>query len=217
MGAVEHFKYVFMYFYKFIFKIMLLYFVLYWSIKGKRKGKKSGFFLCPFLFIKWDFAKSHLGLVFAKRQCEVSMQKSILLHEHHTVFIWVALSAGYQAARGSGNNRNGIRGFEKSIPPTETALPWQPPWKKKKYEVRKWLLLPAQCLLQPIDGLTSGLQDTLSVPHPHFPGPSLRTNGTDSKKLTIPSPRHSRPAVVPPSCCLHFLCLVFNRKYLINI
>lgn len=76
------------------------------------------------------------------------------------------------------------------------------------------LLLPAERLLQAIDGLTGGLQDALSVPDPDLPGSGLKTDGTDGKQLTITSPRHPRPAVIPGCSWLH---LLWVRVYIIQI
>lgn len=67
------------------------------------------------------------------------------------------------------------------------------------------LLLPAERLLQAVDGLACGLQDALSVPDPDLPGSGLKTDGADGKQLTITSPRHPRPAVVPGGSRLHLL------------
>lgn len=69
----------------------------------------------------------------------------------------------------------------------------------------KKLWPPAERLLQAVDGLTGRLQDALSVPHSDLPGTSLRTDGTDSKQLTVTSPRYSRPAIVAHSSRLHLL------------
>lgn len=67
------------------------------------------------------------------------------------------------------------------------------------------LLLPAERLLQAVDGLTGGLQDALSVPHANLPGSGLRTDGADGKQLPVTSPRHPWPAVVPGCGRLHLL------------
>lgn len=66
-------------------------------------------------------------------------------------------------------------------------------------------LLPAKGFFQAIDGLTGGLQDTLSVPDPNLPGTSVKTDGTDSKQLAVTSPRYPRPASIPGCSWLHFL------------
>lgn len=66
-------------------------------------------------------------------------------------------------------------------------------------------LLPAKGFLQAINGLTGGLQDTLSVPDPNLPGTSVKTDGTDGKQLAITSPRYPWPASIPGCSWLHFL------------
>lgn len=67
------------------------------------------------------------------------------------------------------------------------------------------LLLPAERLLKAVDGFTGGLQDALSVPDSDFPGSGLKTDGADGKELTVTSPGHPRPAVVPGCGRLHLL------------
>ena len=66
-------------------------------------------------------------------------------------------------------------------------------------------LLPAERLLQAVDGLAGCLQNTLPVPDPDLPGSGLKTDGADSKQLTITSPRHPGRAVVPGCSGLHLL------------
>lgn len=51
----------------------------------------------------------YLGLVFAEGQGEVSVQQSVLLHEHHAVFVGVTLGARYQAAGGSETQGEDLR------------------------------------------------------------------------------------------------------------
>lgn len=43
-------------------------------------------------------SRTCLCLIFAEWQGEVSMQESVLLHEHHTVLVGMTLCACYQAA-----------------------------------------------------------------------------------------------------------------------
>lgn len=74
------------------------------------------------------------------------------------------------------------------------------------------LLLPAERLLQAIDGLAGRLQDTLSVPDPDLPGSGQGADGTDGKKLTVSSPRDPRPAVVPGDSWLHLLEHLHQQK-----
>lgn len=83
---------------------------------------------------------------------------------------------------------------------------------KDAFRIQRQLLLPAERLLQPVDGLTRGLQDALSVPHPNLPGSGLRTDGADGEQLTVTSPRHPRPPVVPRSSRLHLLCFRFTSS-----
>jgi len=48
----------------------------------------------------------YLGLVSSEGEGEVSVQQAVLLHEHHAVFVGVALSARDEAAGGPGNRND---------------------------------------------------------------------------------------------------------------
>lgn len=47
------------------------------------------------------FAYLYLGLVLVEREGEVSVEQSVLFHEHHTVFVVMTPRARYQTARRS--------------------------------------------------------------------------------------------------------------------
>lgn len=161
---------------------------------------QSEAFRCTDVFLRTElyhlmflFHCRHLGLVSAERQGEVSVQEAVLLHEHHTVFVGMALSAGDQAAWGSEASGE--------LKETHTFISRS----NQSENQSRALLLPAERLLQAVDGLAGRLQDALPVPHPDLPGSALRTHGADSEQLTVASPGDPWPAVVPGCSWLHLL------------